>query len=230
MFKDRILSRLGGNASGAPAEAAQSDPPPTGPAVREDAIRRHSPGLEQFIASIRDEESLSLLDLAGATQANISFLTNLGHRVYSDDILHALDSAFGSGPESFENQGDPARVEQFTQQTLDFPNDEFGGGIVWDTLQFLAPPLLQMTVEQLYHVLKPGACLLAFFHADEKQESVPLYSYRIADTKTVLLAPRGKRRKAQFFNNRNIEKLFSQFSSVKFFLTRDHLREVIVKR
>jgi hypothetical protein len=31
------------------------------------------------------------------------------------------------------------------------------------------------------------------------------------------------------FNNRNLEKLFGRFDSVKFFLTREQLREVIVK-
>ncbi len=199
-------------------------------APREGVVRRQSPGLDQFVSSIKDEENLSILDLAGATQANISFLTNLGHRVYSDDIVHALDSAFGVGPDFFTNQSDIERIHQFMTQTLDFPGDSFGGAMVWDTLQFLAPGLLQQTVDQLYHVLRPGSCLLAFFHADEKQSAVPLFSYRIADPRTVLLAPKGKRRDAQCFNNRNIEKLFGRFRSVKFFLTRDHLREVIVTR
>ena len=34
----------------------------------------------------------------------------------------------------------------------------------------------------------------------------------------------------QYFNNRGIEKLFERFEAVKFFLTRDALREVVVKR
>jgi hypothetical protein len=38
------------------------------------------------------------------------------------------------------------------------------------------------------------------------------------------------RRPAQLFNNRAIEKLFREAQSLKFFLTRDHLREVIVRR
>jgi hypothetical protein len=40
----------------------------------------------------------------------------------------------------------------------------------------------------------------------------------------------GSRRPAQLFNNRTLEKLFQKFDSVKFFLTRENLREVIVKR
>jgi hypothetical protein len=45
-----------------------------------------------------------------------------------------------------------------------------------------------------------------------------------------MLTSRGTRAPAQFFNNRALEKLFSRFQSLKFFLTRDSLREVIVKR
>lgn len=172
---------------------------------------------------------MSILDLAGASQANLSFITGMGHRVYSDDIVRALDSAFGDG-DFFANQTDPARVATFMSQTLDFPESDFGGAMVWDTLQFLSPSLLQQTVDQLYHVLRPGAALLAFFHADEKRSTIPVYSYRIVDSKTVLLASKGMRRQAQFFTNRNIEKLFERYHSVKFFLTRDHLREVLVVR
>jgi hypothetical protein len=44
------------------------------------------------------------------------------------------------------------------------------------------------------------------------------------------LTPRYQMRPVQYFNNRNLEKLFQKYQSVKFFLTRDHLREVIVRR
>jgi len=35
---------------------------------------------------------------------------------------------------------------------------------------------------------------------------------------------------ARVFNNRHIENLFHDFKSVKFFLARDHFREVLVVR
>ena len=171
-----------------------------------------------------------MLDISGASQANIGYITELGHQIYSDDLLRTLDLAFGTGPDALANQSDPQRVEQFLSQTLDFPPAHFDGALVWDTLQFLAPPLLQLTIERLRYVLRSSSYLLAFFHADEKAETVPVYSYRIMDAKTLSLASRGLRKPAQFFNNRSLEKLFHEFHSVKFFLTRDHLREVIVRR
>jgi hypothetical protein len=194
-----------------------------------DTITRHSPGLDHFFTALSDAPT-SVLDLAGASQANIEFITGLGHRIYSDDITRALELAFGEGSDGFVNQSDPARVEQFMSTTLDFQVNALGGALLWDTLQFLAPPLLQETLDQLFHIVEPGASLLAYFHADERATTVPVFSYRIVDRKTVQITQRNKRRHAQYFNNRALEKIFSRFNSVKFFLSRDNLREVIVSR
>jgi hypothetical protein len=202
-------------------------PPKSNP---DSTVKRHSPGLEQFFTALANRPLASVLDLAGANQDNISFITNLGFRIYSDDIVRALEMAFGEGEDFFGNQSDPQRAEQFMANTLDFQVNTFGGALLWDTLQFLSPALLQQTLDQLFHILEPGASMLAYFHAEERAATAPVYSYRIADTKTIVLAAKGRRRQAQFFNNRALEKLFQRFSSVKFFITRDHLREVIVRR
>ena len=194
------------------------------------ASTRTSNGLDQFFGSIQDEHNLSILDFAGASQANVSFITTLGHRIFSNDILHTLDEAFGGEGDFVANQADPRKADYFLRESLDFSERSFDGALVWDTLQFLAPPLLQETVDRLYHVLRPQAALLAFFHAEEKANLVPQYNYRIVESKTLSLTPRGERKPAQYFNNRSLEKLFQKFHSVKFFLTRDHLREVIVRR
>ncbi|HLK22933.1 MAG TPA: class I SAM-dependent methyltransferase [Bryobacteraceae bacterium] len=191
---------------------------------------RASNGLDQFFSSIQDQSNLSILDFAGASQANVSFITTLGHRIFSNDILHTLDEAFGGDGDFVANQSDPRKADFFLRESLDFSERSFDGALVWDTLQFLAPPLLQETVDRLFHVLRPQSALLAFFHAEEKANTVPLYNYRIVESKTLSLTPRGQRKPAQYFNNRSLEKLFQKYHSVKFFLTRDHLREVIVRR
>ena len=194
------------------------------------AQTRASHGLEQFFTAIQGEENLSILDFAGASQANISFITALGHRIYSNDVVRSLEEAFGREGDFSAQQADPQRAAAFLAETLGFADQNFDGALVWDTLQFLAPPLLDQTVEHMFRVLRPGSSLLAFFHADEKNTSAPLYSYRIVGPKTMSLTPRGVSRPTQYFNNRSLEKLFQKYQSVKFFLTRDHLREVLVRR
>jgi 2-polyprenyl-3-methyl-5-hydroxy-6-metoxy-1,4-benzoquinol methylase len=78
--------------------------------------------------------------------------------------------------------------------------------------------------------MKPGGAMLAFFSSDEKATQAPVYNYRIQDQKTLLLLPRGTHRQVQYFNNRALERMFDRAQSLKFFLTRDHLREVLVRR
>lgn len=194
------------------------------------AQTRASNGLDQFFSSIDGEENLSILDFAGASQANVSFITALGHRIYSNDVLHSLEEMFGGAGDFLANQADPERVRRFLGESLEFPEQTFDGALLWDTLQFLTPPLLDDTVERLFQVLRPGSYLLALFHAEEKARTAPLYSYRIVEKKIMSLTPRGGARPVQYFNNRSLEKVFQKFQSVKFFLTRDHLREVIVRR
>lgn len=172
---------------------------------------------------------MAILDLAGANQGTVSFITNYGHRLYSDDFLRQLDVCFGQG-DFYENQTNPRAVDAFLHATLDFPEEAFDGALVWDVLEYLSPPLLALVVQRLRAMLRPGSCLLAVFHNEERAETVPCYSFRIHDHRTIQLSTRGRRQPAQFFNNRSLERLFQDFQSVKFFLTRDHLREVIVRR
>jgi hypothetical protein len=191
-------------------------------------FNRQSNGLDQFFASLRDRSTLNVLDFAGASQENVSFITSMGHRLSSEDFVRSLDQTFGA--DNVDAQSDPRLVDEFIAENLGFPADSFDGALVWDALQFLSPHLLQLTVDRLYDTLRPGAYLFAFFNADDKARQIPEYHYRIADQKTLTLTPRGYRTAAQFFNNRAIEKVFHRFDSVKFFLARDHLREIIVKR
>jgi len=188
----------------------------------EDFISRHSNGLDQFFSYIKGESGLSILDLAGVNQANVSFITNLGHKIYSEDFLRSLRQ--GS-----DEEGLP-RVDAFLNQNLNHPDGTFDGVLVWDALEYLSAPLLTATVERLYRIVKPGSYLFAVFQAHEKAQSVPQYSFRIKDSKTLLVADRGPRKPEQVFNNRSLEKLFQDFESLKFFLARDKLREVIVRR
>lgn len=172
---------------------------------------------------------MTILDLSGVNQSTVTFLASYGHRLYSDDILAQMQEHFGGG-DFFENQRDPIKAAKFMKSALTFPQEKFDGVLVWDRLQFLAPPLLEAVMAKLRAVLRPGCCLLAVFHSEENSETIPTYTYKIADTRTLTLTPKGHQKPAQSFNNRSLERLFQDFQSVKFFLTRDHLREVIVRR
>jgi hypothetical protein len=224
MFKSRSGQPGNGmpqtaNAGGRKAESriGESETAPT---------TRPSRGLEEFFGQIRGLSGLTILDLGGATQKNVNFITDLGHRLYSEDFLRILHETFG--PDGAD-QSNPGRIDYFLKQTLDYPEDQFDGVLVWDALEYLSPALLTAVVERLQHIVRPKSYLLAFFHADDKQELVQTYTFRIEGVSALAVYQQGLRRPAQLFNNRSVEKLFGRFDSVKFFLTRDRLREVIVK-
>lgn len=172
---------------------------------------------------------MNILDLAGANQGTVSFVTGYGHGLYSDDLLLQMDDCFGSG-DFFENQSSPRKVEEFLERALTFPDEHFDGALLWDSLQYLSGPLLEAVIARLWRMLRPGSYMLAMFSSNEQAQLVESYSYRIVDHKTIGMLPRGQRRPSQPFNNRTLERLFQNFESVKFFLTRDSLREVIVRR
>jgi hypothetical protein len=196
--------------------------------VRKDAVStRPSRGLEQFFFNLHGQVGLSILDLAGASQQNIDFLTSLGHKVYSANVAHSMEECFGSEP---SGQLNPGRIEYFLRTNFDYPTQTFDGVLMWDAMQFMGPALLNATVERLADIMRPKSYLLAFFTVNDKVQEVSSYSFRIQDDKTLMVTDRGMRSTGHVFNNRSLEKLFGKFESVKFFLTRDNLREVIVRR
>lgn len=188
-------------------------------------VTRSSRGLQEFFNYIRGQSGLTILDFGAATQQNVSFITNLGHRLYSENFLQLLKESFASDPE----QANPGAIDHFLKHALDYPEGQFDGVLIWDVLEYLSPPLLTAVVERLHKIVRPNSYMLAFFHSDDKQEAVPFYTFRIQDPTTLQVEQGGSHQPLQLFNNRRLEKLFAQFASVKFFLTRERLREVIVK-
>lgn len=184
--------------------------------------------MEQFLYDIRDHVGLSILDLAGATQENINYITDLGHKIYTQDFIRSLDDTFAQGDSG--EQANASRIDYFLRQNLEFPDETFDAVLVWDVLQYLPPALLTATLDRLLRIVRPKSYLLAFFNSDEKCGTTPCYTFRIQNHSTLIITQRGSRKQVQVFNNRSLEKIFARFESVKFFLTRESLREVIVRR
>ena len=230
MLKERLKSILRGSGSPGKTEPPRARPPARPPlksGQKETCRTRPSRGLEQFFGYFRDQSGLSVLDLGGVFQENINFITSLGHKFYSEDFLRIFEETFGAEP---GDQSNPSRIEYFLRQSLNYPDDHFDGVLAWDVMEYLAPPLLSATVDRLERVLKPNGYLLAFFNSAEQAEPSPYYSFRIQDCANLQVTEYGQRDRAQLFNNRKLEKLFQKFGGLKFFLTREHLREVIVRK
>ncbi len=234
MWKDRLRALFSRSPDGGPSVSALTpvspapSPVSAARASRAAAIR-HSPALEQLLHVLRDHQNLQILDLGEVNQDNVAFLTSLGHRLYSEDLIRCVDSVFGDGDPAVTHTS-PARQRDFFEQALCFPAGHFDAALLWDNFEYLSKPLTESVMHRLLNIVRPGGIMLACFHADARGAQTPFYSYRIQGPGEILVHTRAHRHLVQPFNNRTIEQLFQPCASIKFFLTRDSLREVLVRR
>lgn len=206
-------------------------PPGAGAPPAQDATPggRRSYALESMSQWLGSQERLQILDFGGINQHNLDYVTGMGHRLYSEDLLRAYDSFF-TAEERRAQQFPQPRIEAFLDETLDFPDQSADGALLWDTLQFLPSPLSQAVLDRVHRVLAPDSLVLALFHAESVGPEAIQQCCRILDQRRLQVAPRGNRRPIVTFTARGIEKFFRRFQALKFFLTRDNLQEIIARR
>ena len=191
-------------------------------------LMRQSKGLREFTNSIRTPEGgMNILDLGAASQANINFLTGLGHRLCTEDLHNCLElfSARTMVTADPETESD-----RFFADNLKYDEAQFDGVLCWDLFDFLPDGLVQPLIVRLHKLLKPGGYVLAFFHSGQPGQMVPVCQYRITSADQLQVNERAPGKLRRAFNNRGIESLFREFASLKFFLTKDNLREVVIVR
>ena len=210
-------------------------------------LTRRSSGLAEVSRFLKSEEPLCILDIGSTSAANIRYLTALGHKIYSEDLLEAsTDPSLASKDEQDRPTLDTKR---FFADNLTYPAAHFDIVLCWNLADYLDESLVKPVVGRLWSTIKPGGMLLAFFHTREAGPDAPCYRYHMVGNDTLELqhiearrdlrkGPTGALHKAieksfrlqRVFNNRHIETLFRDFGSIKFFLTRDNIREVLVMR
>ena len=191
-------------------------------------ISRRSTGYNEFIKYISRQDVLKVLDLGATSPANITFMTGLGHKFHQEDLLHlSADKSLivpnGDGGTAFD-------VERYLKDNLRFEREEFDAVMFWDLADYLPEPLVKPVIERIHVGMKPGGILLAFFHTKDAGPQAPFYRYHIASRDTLELQQAQNYKLQRVFNNRHVENLFRDYASIKFFLGRDNMREVLVIR
>lgn len=209
------------------ASAPRTMNPQNVPGVPPGARKSHA--LEGLASYLRSHRSLRVLDFGGLNQQNLDFLTGLGHKLYSEDLLAAFDSAFPP-QEAQGKQVDILRLTRFLDETLTMAPRSANVALLWDTLQFLPEQAAEAVIDRLHKIVAPEGLLLAFFHPESPGKPMAPNSCRILDDRHLILRQRAARQSARGFTPRSIEKCFQSYSSVKFYLTRENLQEVLVRR
>jgi SAM-dependent methyltransferase len=217
---------------------------PEQPPVR---MTRRSSGLSELARQLAGEEPLWILDLGATSAGNIRYLTERGHKIYSEDLLEAsTDPSLVTRDEQGNQVLDSKR---FLDENLAFSGTQFDIVFCWNLADYLDESLVKPVVGRLWSLLKPGGQLLAFFHTREAGPDAPCFRYHIVGADTLEMQPLERRREVRrgptgalhtsvasafplqrVFNNRHVENLFRDFGSIKFFLARDNVREVLVVR
>jgi len=191
-------------------------------------LYRHSSGLLEFHRAIAGREGLSILDLGPTSSSNITLFTGMGHNIYTEDVLQSsVDRIYQRKTEDGKTALD---AERFLAENMVYTGRQFDAVLCWDIADYLHESLVKSMVQRFHGVLKPAGVLLAFFHTRDAGSDAPHYRYHIAGKDSLQLQRGAPFRRQRVFNNRHIENLFRDFSSIKFFLARDHVREVLVVR
>jgi hypothetical protein len=197
-------------------------------AVSGERVLRRSTGFSEFIKWIARENELSVLDLGSTSPANITFFIGLGHRFHQEDLLRLSSDKSLIVPNG--ESGNTFDVDRFLGENLRFERQEFDAVMFWDLADYLPEPLVKPVIERIHLGMKPGAILFSLFHTKDAGPQVPFYRYNIASKDTLELQPSVPYKLQRVFNNRHVEQLFHDYSSIKFFLGRDNIREVLAIR
>ena len=100
----------------------------------------------------------------------------------------------------------------------------------WDLADFLPEPLVKPLIERIHVAMKPGGILLAFFHTKDAGPRGAVLPLQHRLQRYPRVATGSPFRLQRVFNNRHVENLFRDYGSIKFFLGRDNIREVLVIR
>jgi len=205
--------------------AAPASPPGKG----EVRIQRHSMGLQHFTRAILRPDGQAVLDLGPTSPSNLQFITGMGHKAYNDDVLAAANDARLVIPG--ENENPPAiDVNRFLAEELHYVAESFDAVLMWDVCDYLPEPLVKPFIARIRHITKPRGALLAFFHTRDAGTEAPYFRYHIQNQETLELRQGPSFHLQRVFQNRHIENLFCDYHSIKFFLGKQNIREVLLLR
>jgi SAM-dependent methyltransferase len=203
-------------------------------------MSRRSSGVGEIARVLNSREGLCVLDVGATSANNIRFFTDKGHKNYSEDLLRSsLDPALRVQDAAGNSAVD---CKRFLDENLVYSNGQFDIVLCWNLADYMEESLVKPTIDRLWSVMKPGGLLLAFFHTRDAGPDSTCYRYHVTGTDMLEMqevkfslpgqsaSHKQSPRLQRVFNNRHIENLFRDFASIKFFLARDNIREVLVVR
>lgn len=199
------------------------------PRTATERIPRRSTGFQQFTRATLKPEGQQILDLGATSPTNIQFICSLGHKAYNEDVLAATRDSSLLLPGEEENST-VFDVERFLRENLNYESESFDAVLLWDLCDYLPESLVKPVVQRIHKITKPNGILLGFFHTRDAGPDAPYVRYHMANSETLELQIGSPVQLQRVFANRHIENLFHDYSSIKFFLGKENIREVLIVR
>jgi SAM-dependent methyltransferase len=194
---------------------------------------RHSRGWIEVRSYLQKTEALRVLDFGSTSPSNINYLTTLGHSVYMANIVQDATRPEWIRPPQLFDAKDAAPefdVDRFIAANLDFSGRDFDVILLWDTANFLPPEMVPALFVRLRKVLRPDGKLLAFFHGRLMGPETVFSRFQLSDRDELVALDSGNFPVRQIYQTRQVENFLEGYSSVRFFLGKDNVREVIAVR
>ncbi|HEX4322802.1 MAG TPA: methyltransferase domain-containing protein [Acidobacteriaceae bacterium] len=192
-------------------------------------VPRHSGGWGTLRKRLTSEEGLRVLDIGSTSPTNINYLTSLGHSVYMADLVE--DAFSGEWRKGTDEDGKEIwDTEGFAKQNLHFSGRVFDVVLLWTTLDYLPEALVAPVVKAFYSAMHPKGQLLGVFHTKLQPELSPYHRFHITAGDDVELQWAKPATQLRAMTNRQIEKLFTEWSGLKQFLAKDGVSEAIIVR
>lgn len=193
---------------------------------------RPSRGWAEVLKFMRSEpaRSLRVLDFGATSPTNINLLTSLGHSVYMANVVgEAAKPEWIRAPEpgARPNTAPEYDAGRFAAANLDFSGRDFDVILLWDTVDYLPPPLVPALFERLRAVIRPEGRLLGFFHGKADGPNTGYARYQLTDSDQLRLVGNEALPIKQISQNRQIERYLEGFNTVRFFQGIDNVREVL---
>src|SRR5579875_2431256 len=189
---------------------------------------RPSRGWAEVLSFLKASDSLRVLDFGTTSPANINFLTSLGHSVYMANVVQDANRPELKLPS--EDGSEAYDVDAFVNSSLDFSGRDFDVVLLWDTANYLPGQLVPPLFDRLHGVMRPHGRLLSLFHGRTDGPETAFSRYQLTDSDHLNVVSAGDYPVRQVYQTRQVEKLLEKFSSTRFFLGKDNMREVIATR
>ncbi len=194
---------------------------------------RHSRGWIEVRTYLEKTPSLRVLDFGTTSPSNINFLTSRGHSVYMANIVQDATRPewVKTVPVGDAKDAEPAfDVDGFISANLDFSGRDFDVILLWDTANFLPPEMVPALFARLRQVLRPDGLVLAFFHGRLEGPETAFARFQLGDADELVALDSGTFPVRKVYQTRQVETFFEGYSSMRFFLGKDNVREVIAVR